>query len=439
MIRLVMLLIGARAVTRQWPMLPVLGALWMLLGVLLIGDISDGLLSVAIDTLGILLLAEGSAGLAGAFAMGMKSRAPLAGRAVAFVVLGLLVLVPFDHGIPDSALFGLAFLIDGCVRIASAYVVLFSQWRLAILAGIVELTLAGLVLTNWPLPHVYTVPFCLGVALLASGWSLVRLGLQLRRLPPGEPITHLPLFSSRPWHTRSTLPETARPPLCEQPEPLVLHVWTPVGSTTDPHRTLLVDRYIAAVDSKGKISTGHSALELKPDVYISHYPAVEIDHSPTDFTRMLRAGVENDMPGRWIASHAQEVADWCEPDAHVSFARYDAAALRAFWAIYREDNTYNLTSRSCSTAASLALESALEGVLGQRRPWLWFFLLLVDPNLWVAAILRRRGVTMAWTPGLVLDYARVLKGVVERQDQRWFSRLADAITSHRNSLTWRAR
>ena len=37
MIRLVMLLIGARAVTRQWPMLPVLGALWMLLGVLLIG------------------------------------------------------------------------------------------------------------------------------------------------------------------------------------------------------------------------------------------------------------------------------------------------------------------------------------------------------------------------------------------------------------------
>lgn len=441
MIRLAMLLIGARSVKRQWPMLPAMGALWILLGIVLIVDISDGVLSVTIDALGILLLAEGSAGLLGAFAMGMKSHAALAWRAVAFLAFGLLVLeVPVDHGIPDSVLFGLAFLVDGCVRIASGLVVRFERWRLAVFAGLVELALSVLILANWPMPHRYTVPFCLGVALLASGWSLVRLGLQLRRLPDGVPITNLPLFSSRSWRVRRerkrNAPAEAR---YEQPEPMVLHVWTPAGSASDPQRRLLVDRYIAAVDSKGAISTGHSALELKPDVYISHYPGVEIDHSPTDFTRMLRAGVENDIPGRWIPSHAQEVADWCEPDARVSFTRYDAAALRAFWQDYRSDDTYNLTSRSCSTVTALAIESALEGVYGQRRAWLWFFLLLIDPNLWVAAILRRRGATMAWTPGLVLDYARVLKDVVERQDQRWFARLARAFAGWRNAAARPAR
>jgi hypothetical protein len=117
------------------------------------------------------------------------------------------------------------------------------------------------------------------------------------------------------------------------------------------------------------------------------------------------------------------------------FPRYDAVALRAFWDVYRRDNTYNLTSRSCSTVTSLAIESSLEGIAGQRRAWLWFFLLLSDPNLWLAAILRRRGATMAWTPGLVLDYARVLHSVVERQDNRWFARLFRAIADYRQART----
>lgn len=208
---------------------------------------------------------------------------------------------------------------------------------------------------------------------------------------------------------------------------MTLYVWTPAGSIADPQRRLLIDRYIAAVDSKGVISTGHSALELKPELYISHYPGVEIDHSPDDFTRLLRAGRENDVPGRWNPTHENEAAEWCEADQNVVFRRFDADALRAFWDIYRQDNTYNLTSRSCSTVTALAIESALEGVLGQRRPWLTFFSLLIDPNLWLAAILRRRGATMAWTPGLVLDYARVLKSVVERQDWPWFARLSQTI------------
>ena len=79
-----------------------------------------------------------------------------------------------------------------------------------------------------------------------------------------------------------------------------------------PHRPLL-DRYIAAVDAKGAISTGHAALELPPDMYISHYPAVEIDHSPTDFFHLFRATPDNDVPGRFQPSYAVESADGVLP------------------------------------------------------------------------------------------------------------------------------
>jgi hypothetical protein len=37
----------------------------------------------------------------------------------------------------------------------------------------------------------------------------------------------------------------------------------------------------------------------------------------------------------------------------------------------------------------------------------------VTPELWVASVLRRRAEAMAWTPGLILDYARLLQVVVE--------------------------
>lgn len=413
MVRLVLLLIGARALRRRWLVLPVVGALWMALGGLLIGDVSaDGKLSIAFETLAVLLVVEGLGALLGALGVGLRTAQAGAWRGLVLLVLGVLLLRPFDHGLPDALLFGLAFLADGGLRVASAWVVRFAGWRWALVAGLAELALAALIFASWPVPHTVIVPFCFGVALLASGWSLVRLGLELRRLPPGASLTALPLYATRRWAVRDPLP--GHTPDYDPPAPMVLYVWTPVGSAEDPERRLLIDRYIAAVDKDGDISTGHSALEVLPDVYISHYPAVEIDHKPDEFTRILRAGPENDIPGRWQPNHAVEVSHWCEADARVVFPRYDAAALRAFWDVYRADPTYNLTSRSCSTVTSLAIESALEGICGGRWPLLKALWLSLDPRVWLAAILRRRGATMAWTPGLILDYARVLQGIVER-------------------------
>ena len=57
------------------------------------------------------------------------------------------------------------------------------------------------------------------------------------------------------------------------------------------------------------------------------------------------------------------------PDKKIQFYRYNPAALRAFWLRYRQDATYNLTRRNCSTTVIGALDSALEGVLGDKHLW----------------------------------------------------------------------
>lgn len=417
MVRLAMILIGAAAFRERWWSLCLLGLAAATLGLWLIADASDGELFYAVEMLGLVLVLQGAA--AGLQAMGKPPRVRplLYGRALALLVLGGLVAMPLavDHGIPDRLLFGGAFLVDGALRAASAWVVRFQRWPLALAAGLAEVFVAVAVATNWPLHHHYTVPMCFGIVLIVSGWSSVLLALQLKRLPPGASITTLPLYASPAWHQAGGTHGAREAVTRHQEQPMTLYVWTPVGSSADPQRRLVVDRYIAAVDAKGVVSTGHSALERLPDLYISHYPGVEIDHSPDDFLRLLRAGRENDIPGRWLPNHADEVASWCEADQAVPFHYYNAALLEDFWARYRTDSTYNLTRRSCSTVTSLAIESALEGSLASPRALLTFFLLLLDPNLWMAAMLRRRGATMAWTPGLVLDYARLLRVIVGRR------------------------
>lgn len=197
-------------------------------------------------------------------------------------------------------------------------------------------------------------------------------------------------------------------------------VWTPEGSATqDTLPRPVMNRYIAAVDSAGVISTGHAALEMQ-DIYISLYPAVDIDRSPSEFFRTLRAVRENNVPGKFQDSYASESAAWCEADRQVCFHTFNAVSLRAFTTYYRRQEIYNLTWRNCSSSVAYALEAALDGVLCNRSGWSVFLRLFLQPELWIAAQLRRRATTMAWTPGLVLDYSRALHGLVHPARLNWF-------------------
>jgi hypothetical protein len=75
----------------------------------------------------------------------------------------------------------------------------------------------------------------------------------------------------------------------------------------------------------------------------------------------------------------------------------------------------------------VALEAALEGMLGDGAVWRRFFALMVNPDLWIAAVLRARAESMTWTPGLVLDYARSLQAVVEPAPIPWRHQLRAAL------------
>ena len=127
-------------------------------------------------------------------------------------------------------------------------------------------------------------------------------------------------------------------------------MWTPAATAkAEARRQLIVNRYIAAVDRNGAISTGHAALESPEGIYISLYPGAEIDRSPEEFARLLRATRENDVPGVFQPDYRTEAKAWCESTVKVRIRNYDPERLQRFWDTYRQDTTYNLTYRNCSS------------------------------------------------------------------------------------------
>ncbi|MGK9169624.1 protease [Inquilinus limosus] len=415
MVRLALLLLGAEAVRRHWGFLAAFGLLWGALGIGLFVDGLDNVPYFPIHTFAYLLLVDAAIALLLAPA-GIGAQKWLRSvRGLSLIVISLLILDPHRaSNVILAMLFGLGLALDAGLRIAAATVVRFPGWRLSVAAAVVELLLAAFILEPWPTWYAGTVELCVSVALMLSAWAILRLALRLRRLP--EHVL-LPQLLARGGAGIEVAAGEAG--AIEPPGPLIVHVWTPFGSAKDPVHRPIIDRYIAAVDGKGVISTGHAALEMPPDLYISHYPAVELDHSPEDFGRILRATAENDVPGRFQPSYAEEAAGWCESNAKVVFRDYDPARLRAFWDGYGRDNTYNLTNRNCSSTVAHALEVALEGVLGRRRSWMAVLRMILSSELWIASQLRKRAETMAWTPGLVLDYARALNGIVHPPPAPW--------------------
>ena len=420
MVQLALLLLGMQAVQRHWRTLTAIGAGWILLGLIVAIDPLDGVQDITMHTLGAFLVIEGAVIAATALLTEWRGRLWIA-QAAALIIPGLLIIeTPWRNFVLISVLFGIALVADGSVRILSTLLVRFPGWRFALVASGLEFVLAVLAFTPWPVSYQATVPFCVGIALLLAGWTVLRSASMLRRLPPDAPITALPIFRQRRgWLIPPALPAPT-PPTTEKGEAcMIVHVWTPVGSAPVSARRPLIDRYIAAVDHHGTVSTGHAALEMPPDLYISHYRASDEDRNQQEFRRALNAGPQNDMPGRFLPNYTYEVASWCEATEHVVFRRFSAERLRSFWESYRQNSTYNLTNRNCSVVVALALDVALEGVLGRETVWTPLGRLLLHPDLYLATLLRKRAQTMTWTPGLVLDYARALQRVLEPPGISW--------------------
>jgi uncharacterized membrane protein HdeD (DUF308 family) len=387
-----LLLVGRAAVRRHWHLILATGLVWSLLGLAVVIDSLDGALHVPDRWFGLILLAEGVSSLAvGAAAMGAARRLRLLKGGLLTIMAVLIMMATRHSTFLLAMIFGIAFTVDGVVRITIAGLLKFTGWRISAALGGLSVAFGLFHLQPWPTWYAGTVGYCIGIFLILNGANLALVGLRVRRLraAPG---------SEAPTATDS----------------LTVYVWTPTGQATTPASQRLIRRYVASVDKAGRYSTGHAALEQGGDLYISHYPAVEIDRSPANLRSSLRAGHENDVPGRFLPSHADEVADWCAATVAVPLTGIDAGRLRAFWGAYGQDTTYNFISRNCSTTVAQALDVAVEGAFSRGgHPWRTLARALTTPEFWAASFLRNGARSMTWTPGLVLDYTRALSALVD--------------------------
>ncbi|MDF8359533.1 DUF308 domain-containing protein, partial [Achromobacter anxifer] len=75
---------------------------------------------------------------------------------------------------------------------------------------------------------------------------------------------------------------------------------------------------------------------------------------------------------------------------------------------------------------------------GPAAGWRVLLRLLLTPELWVASQIRKRALTMAWTPGLTLDYARALSMLADPRPFGWWKMSQAALRQiARMRASWR--
>ena len=425
MFQLAFILIGAKAFRGKWYIVAGLGVALILLGLFVAFGPPSHALLIAHVLLGSIFLSNGLlVALGGATA---QDRSPLRAfmKSGGLALMGALVLLSaFWTPVALAVALGIALIVDGAFRITSTLVILFPGWRIVMLIGGIEILAAPMIALGWPLSYETAILLATGLMLALFGRFLLEFGLSFRTLPPEFSILNLPYFAGRGWYAHAPILVGDDDPEDQNRPPLTVYIWTPVGVATDPERTLLMDRYLAAVDKDGSYATGHSALEVKPDLYISHYPSEELA-IPENMNKLssLQKLADTTQKGEFHDSYEGDVEWWCAADVKLEFPRYSYRRLLAFWLGYSQDSTYHLTNRNCSVIAAAGLDAALEGVLAGKRPWLRLLGLLLDPDLWGAVLARNRATAMTWTPGLFHDYARALGRVLQPTKMPWATRL----------------
>lgn len=417
MIQLFLVLCGSRLIREKWWMLFSLGVLWMLIGSFLFLDALDGSLIIPIRYFTIPLAFDGVWAL-----LSFPSRVG-AGRTLRLVkgitcllVVLLIIFAPRYSGVIIGFLVGLFLCLDASWRGASAWVVRYDGWRRGLFFAVLEFLFGVWSFVPWPTGWEGEVGIDAGTMLLVSAFTICSLALRIRRLPCGVSILSV---LNRGEKALLIDKDNQEPGAREM---AIVHIWTPTGSMVPVNRG--VSRYVAAADKKGVISTGHAAFELPPDVYISHYPAVEIDRSGSEFTKILRATSDNNVPGLFQPDYMEESGAWCPSTVRVPLPGLNGRAIRRFWREYSADTTYNLTSRNCASAVVKALDAGLDGLFAQKvRSPLFLLSFMLTPEFRVAGFIRRKAVAMAWTPGIALDYVRALWHLVtvlgEAAEEPW--------------------
>lgn len=416
MVQLLLLLYGSKAIRRKWGFILLAGLAWLSLGVFIQASAFFEHLRIPPIYFAIPLFLDGVWSFMAALSLRGTARKMRLTKVFIFLSVILLILLDPRHSeILVGILVGLFLVADASWRGASALVVRFEKWPRALGFACFEFIFGLWSLVPWPNHWNGAVSYDMGTLIIMSALGIVRLAVRIRELEPGMPLQAI---MSRGWREgvleklREVLHDEAHPIPSSDSEEVIVHVWTPTSGLAPLNRG--VSRYVAAPDKNGVMSTGHAALELPPDVYISLYPAEEIDRSPSEFMRVLRATRENDVEGVFQQSYEQEKSDWQPSSMQVRFKGLNTRAIRIFAEAFKANTTYNLTDRNCSSSVAHALDAGIDGIFAKHFNSSFMFLarLFLTPEFRVAGFMRHRASAMAWTPGIVLDYVRALAYVV---------------------------
>ena len=430
MIRLILILLGVDYLRRRSGGLYLLGFLFMLAGGVLLFDSLDKKHYFPLGVFAAMLVVGGVGALAVAAISKGGQRIVRVTEGVVLVTAASLVLSGNERGgFWLSMIFGTLFLIDGLLQCVSATMVRYPRWRWALAGGVGEIVIAVSFLSPYPWGYDGTVPYAMGLALMFIGWGTIWLAARVRAVGGDTTLDQIlrgALYTQAPAGS-STVANDARPsadaPRAADPV-LTVHVWTPTGTAKAPlQRRPVIDRYIAAVDTKGAVWTGHVAMEAPGGLYISLDPAKPIKRSIEDLS-ILHAAPYNNVQGYFQTDYLTDAKLRGQSTEQVHIRNYDESRLHRFRNSYRQDATYNLTRRNCAVSVARALEAGLEGAVVRQhgapaRGWGLFLQLLLMPEFWVAAQIRKRARTMAWTPGLVLDYSRALDMLAHSHTIGW--------------------
>lgn len=424
MFRLALILFGGDSLLKRWRIFLAAGLFTVLLGAVVLIDLGDGVADMASWVFGVILLLQGLVELVvGATHTGSRRRFEMF-RGFAMVFIACLVLdFPWNNALTAGVLFATAFTLNALIRIAFSLLVRPPGWRVSLVVAGVYLLMAALLLTNWPLRDALNVSFCIGLGLLAVGFRLARGAWRLKSLPLGSRLAAIELYRQRRSSEQAVWPVAVAVPVPElvagHQEPMVVHIWLAVNKVPDRIRMPFFERYIVAFSRKGGASAGHASLECGGGLYISHHPRVALRVAQADFKRRVRATSDNDGPGFWSESYQQEVSTSCPSSVRIRFRVFNRDYLHSFWSAYQQDATYNLTHRNCSVAVVEATDAAVEGVFADKPFWRTLLRLAFHPDMWLAGSVRVRADSIAWTPGLALDYASAIRRITHpRQDLR---------------------
>jgi uncharacterized membrane protein HdeD (DUF308 family) len=74
-------------------------------------------------------------------------------------------------------------LFGGLLRSILAVVLRLPHWGWLLFSGAINLLLGSMIWRQWPLSGLWLIGFVIGLEVMLYGWSLVLLGLTIKRLP----------------------------------------------------------------------------------------------------------------------------------------------------------------------------------------------------------------------------------------------------------------